>query len=364
MGMRLGSAHGLGAHTWRALMSALAVTMLVTLGTTSASARSATCSVTNTDSGRSFPRLQQAVDAAKPGARLTVRGICHGKTVIDKRLLIVGVTTRRFGPPKLTRYAKPLVLEVLPRGRVKLWDLVVLLGDSFDYSYPGISNEGNLVLRDVVVRRNRPCSAGNHAVYNLFGGFLSMRGHSSVSRIRCDDPSVEEYNDLRIGGVFNDGTLVMHDASSIFDNRGRGLTNSGRVTMNDTSSIRANRALDDVSGGVWNDERAVFTMNDASTISDNSGSYSGGVSNLGTFSMNDDSSIRGNRATLGSSGGFTNWGTLTMNDASSMVGNTAVASPGGLHNGLFNASRGVLIGINCGPGGNIYGNTPDDCYLE
>ncbi len=57
---------------WRLLVAAItALALVMALGATSASAaRSATCSVTDTDSGRTYPRLQTAVDAAKPGAHL------------------------------------------------------------------------------------------------------------------------------------------------------------------------------------------------------------------------------------------------------------------------------------------------------
>jgi hypothetical protein len=156
------------------------------------------CRVTNTDSGQRYTRLQPAVDAAKPGSHLIVKGICVGKTVIDTRLVIEGVTTTRF----------------------------------------------------------------------------------------------------------------------------------------------------------------------ASTVSDNSGSDTGGVTNWGTFTMNDTSSIRGNRATTGSVGGVSNIGTLTMTAASSIVGNTAVTSPGGLGNGRSPGPIGTLVAVVCGPGGNVHDNTPDDCYVE
>ena len=85
MGNRLTPTHGhLGVRPL--LLAGLAVvTCITTLGATSASAaKSATCTVTNTDTGRTFPRLQQAVDAAKPGAHLVVKGTCLGGTFIDK----------------------------------------------------------------------------------------------------------------------------------------------------------------------------------------------------------------------------------------------------------------------------------------
>ena len=57
-----------------------------------------------------------------------------------------------------------------------------------------------------------------------------------------------------------------------------------------------------------------------------------------------------------------------MRDASSSIsGNSTVGfeddppSPSG---GLYIGRRTTLVCVTCGPGGNVYGNTPDDCYLE
>jgi hypothetical protein len=189
-----------------------------------------------------------------------------------------------------------------------------------------------------------------------------MRGSTSVTRNRC-----EKYSDYRRagrGGVGNGGTLVMHEASSIDGNPEGGLMNRGTVTMNERSSIRGNTRVDDAGGGLINHEGAAFTMNDASTISDNAASFSGGVTNLGTLMMNGASSIRGNLATVGSIGGVANAGTLTMHDSSSITGNTAVTSPGGLSNGRSPGTTGALVGVVCGPQGNVYGNTPDDGFFE
>ena len=358
--MRLESAYGLGSHTRRLLISALAVALLLTLGAFSASAAtSATCTVTNTDTGRTFPRLQQAVDVAKPGARLVVKGTCVGKTFIGKRLVIEGVRTHRFGRPKLSGAGTTRVLHIGERAQVKLWGVEILRGRSYSIYGAGIFNAGKLVLRDVVVHGNTLCYGG-FAVTN--SGFLSMRGSSSVSHNRCERFS--DYERAGRGGIANGGRFVMYDASSIEGNAEGGLVNNGTVTMNGTSSIRGNRAVESVAAGVYNHEHSVLTMNDASTISDNVTDFAGGVSNYGTFTMNDMSSIRGNRATLGSVGGVASLGTFTMTGASSIVGNTAVVSPGGLSNGRSPGPIGSLVGVTCGPGGNVYGNTPDDCHIE
>ena len=44
-------------------------------------------------------------------------------------------------------------------------------------------------------------------------------------------------------------------------------------------------------------------------------------------------------------------------------GGNGVLGQGG---GLYNASGGTLVGVNCAPHtyANVYGNTPDDCYVE
>jgi hypothetical protein len=50
-----------------------------------------------------------------------------------------------------------------------------------------------------------------------------------------------------------------------------------------------------------------------------------------------------------------------MSGTSSISGNTALQSGGGLVR-----TRGTLTGVSCGPGtyANIYGNSPNDCFLD
>ena len=170
MGMKSGRAHGLGTHGWRSLVATLAAALLVTLGATSASAaKSATCSVTNTDSGRTYPRLQQAVDAAKPGAHLVVRGTCHGGTFIDKE-------PRHQRAPRRARTGKPVLdggIESFGKARpspdhqakVKVNIRGLVIRDGKATRIPnggGISNKGKLTLRDVVVRGQRSGARRRH----------------------------------------------------------------------------------------------------------------------------------------------------------------------------------------------------------
>jgi hypothetical protein len=128
----------------------------------------------------------------------------------------------------------------------------------------------------------------------------------------------------------------------------RGVGNAGTLTMNDESSIHDNH---------WRQGRGPM------------GSFApappgGGVINRGTLTMNHASSIHGNStvsvvAGTGQGGGVYNAGHMTMTGSSIITENRA-----GLGGGLYNVSGGTLNGVVCGPGGNVYGNTPDDCFIE
>ena len=106
--------------------------------------------------------------------------------------------------------------------------------------------------------------------------------------------------------------------------RGGGVYNTGRLVMRDHSAIHANElgAGDDCSSPEWGPGDA----------------QGGGVYNTGSLIMRDQAGIAGNGPTND------NWTELQ----------------GG---GIYNAMGGTLSGVLCGAGGNVYGNTPDDCYF-
>ncbi len=79
-------------------------------------------------------------------------------------------------------------------------------------------------------------------------------------------------------------------------------------------------------------------------------SQGGGILNRGTLELRD-VSVQSNHATSG--GGILNIGQLALNGSSSVRNNTATVSGGGILN------TGTVAGAVCG--GNVYGNTPDDC---
>ena len=396
---------------WRLAIAAIIVALAldVTLGATSAWAASpSACVVTNTDSGRTYPRLQTAVDAAKPGARLVVRGTCHGGTFINKSITVAGQQTERTGKPILNGGIEALlpgstrVLTIRPGIKVNIRGLVIRNGKATRIpNGGGISNKGRLTLRDVVVRGNAAVRGGG--IYNE--GALRMLGRSVV---RDNTGLYPSYLTEVVSGVFNTGRLVLDDRTRITSNfGGSGVLNSGTLVMNGSSNISASDFGRGVSG-VTNS--GTLVMNDASSISEQ-----GPVSNSGTLVMNDASSIHHNRITGGMSGcgtgqgggvrntgsltlngsasihhnsvwggcsysqspppydrarggGVYNSGSLTMTGASRINDNEAMTSGSGvrgLGGGVYNASGGTLVGVNCAPHtyANVYGNTPDDCYI-
>jgi len=421
---------------WRSLIAAIvALALVMALGASSASAASPpACRVQDTDSGKTYQALQVAVDAARRGDRLTVKGTCVGKTVIDRNVVLVGVQGPGSGKPTLTGVRKSLVIVVTDGARVKLRDLKIVRGATADGGC--IINRGNLVLRDVVVHYCYPTDgigpfggAHNLGKLTLNGqsrinrsgpggvlneGVLVLNGQSSIygngteygaagatnlgTLVMNGSSSISHNGGQYTGGVDNFGTMTMNDASSIEGNgsdgeygyasggvyngvtgprRWPGLrrVHRGVLTMNDTSSIRGNESWNGVGGGLTNAGGEV-RMNDAASISGNSaGGEGGGVMvEQGRFTMNDASSIHGNTTRWSGGGLVLAAGRFFMNDASTISGNVAPkvgeatnedgGFVGGGGGGGLVLGGGALHGVDCGPGGNVTGNSPDDCYVE
>lgn len=332
---------------WRLLIAAIVAVALIggidAVPAVGASPRA--CQIRNVNTGQTYQRLQRAVDAARSGHRLAVRGLCRGSTVIGKRLAIKGVRKGRSGQPSLSGVGKFRVLTIAPGARVTLRGLVVLRGKSVvpartsarNVQVAGrlngfggaILNRGSLTLIDVQVRRStagRGGRGGGGGIYNT--GTLILRG---ATRIRGNfAPSG--------GGVDNRGTMQMNGSSAILANsadRGGGVANSGSLTMNGSSRISRNGAASD--GGVTNTGRLV--MNDRTTISSNSGGFDGGaggvfVGRKGTLLMREEASIRSNASVESAGGGVANsGGVVRLSDTTSIAANSAAACGGLLTRG-------------------------------
>ena len=328
------------------LSTVVALALVMTLGAASATAASpSSCRVQNTMTGKTYTALQAAVDAAKWGHTLTVKGTCVGKTDIRKSLAIEGITSPRWGKPILDGARKTRVLQVGQFATVTVTNLTIQHGRASRSSMEGggTGNFGVLTLRNVVVRDNFAWNGGG-GIYNQGVAILTLAGRTSIRDNGCSSEGC---------GI----NSVRCPSDQLF-----GCGHPPSITMEDTSSVSGHKH-----SGVYLED-GTLTMNDRSSIFGNKSTAGGGVDLYGQLVMNDASSIHDNRANEGG-GGVAGAGTLTMNDASSIHDNRAVAADGtpGQGGGIWFTSWGGdpnLVGVTCGPGGNVCGNTPDDCFFE
>jgi hypothetical protein len=196
-----------------------------------------------------------------------------------------------------------------------------------------------------------------------------MNGHSSIRRNSGDGVQIwgrgtvtlNAYSSIRgnsdDGVENNGGTLTLNDASAISGNRD-GVWNSGTLTLNGESRISRQSGT-----GVLNSERGgVVVLGGSSRVTGNGRGrwvqpsyHVGGIYNMGALTLNDAARVSRN----------TNWGvlqrmggSLTMNGTSRITANHGLGKRGG------GVHEGTMTGVTCGPDGNVFGNTPDDCYIE
>ena len=363
---------------WSRLIPAIAtVSFIFTLGATSASAaKSATCSVTNTDTGRTYTRLQSAVDAAEASQTLLMKGTCTGRTDIRKDLTIEGLSGPTAARPSLLGHVPNEYLLNVMRGVSVTLGGLTIRGGRTPPDGGGIQNRGTLTLRDVVVRdfrrgvlnQRRLTLSGGTAVKDNRATWCA--GVDSNGTLVMNDTSRISGNSARHmgGGVCNDGSLVMNDASRITRNRagywGGGIHNWDDVILNDTSHISGNRAGRG-GGGVFNALYGSVTLTDAAHISRNRATDGGGVLNHLAVTLNGTSHISDNTARDDGGGVLDEYGaaSLTMHDAAYITGNKAHDDGGGLWHRRHNRARSRVV---CAPEtlANVYGNTPDDCFFE
>lgn len=253
------------------------------------------CRVRNLETGRVSGSLQAAVDAARSGHRLRVRGTCKGTTTLRKELRIQGRQTEASGRPTLDGDDRGAVVTVAEGVSVWLRDLVVRGGEAPRGG--GIRDAGRLVLRDVTVRANRATIGGGIHVWP--GAAVYMRGATMVRG--------------------NEATQ-----------HGGGVSLRGSASMTDQSVIRDNSAGQD-GGGVWSYEGSLIVKGDATIARNGAGRHGGGILNRGA--------------------------SLLLEEQGLVQGNSAAVQGGGVYD-----DAGSVAGLVCGDGGNVVGNTPDDCF--
>jgi hypothetical protein len=312
--LRRGASFGLAAM--------LAATLAVSAAGSASAASPTACRVTNLRTHVTKSGLQPAVQRARAGDALTVRGTCHGTATIEQDLTITGVRTRTSGAPVLDGDDQG---EASIEAWCTIWTPECIAG-----AKPLAVTIRNLTIRDM--------SAGilNHADLHLRN--VVIRG---------------SYR-----GIDNDGRVWLDGSTSSTRNKHGivnrvGATQAGRVTMNGTSQVVRNRSEEEAAGVV---NHGTLTMNDASRIAGNTSPNwgAGGVDNHGTLRMNDSSRITGNTGVV--AGGVFNMGLLVMRSASAITANVAIEGAGGVQD------EGTVDGLRWPPTPhpNVYRNTPNN----
>jgi hypothetical protein len=258
--------------------------------------------------------LQAVIGAATRFDVIAVKFVCVGNFKIAKPLTLIGKPTTDLPYAILNANGHGQVL-VVPRAHVTLENLKITGGsDERWHQGAGITTAATLVLIDTIVKGNT-----GTGIYNT--GNLTLDGASIVSH--NSEAGIHNH------GPTNLPSLIMNGASSVAANSGYGIYSYyAYTTLNDASSVTRN--VTGVLTSVYNWD-GTLTLNDSASVSDNVGTLPA-VDNVGSFTMNGTSSVRGNTATIWSGGGVSNASTanMTMNDSSSVVGNSTVRSGGGV----------------------------------
>jgi hypothetical protein len=239
----------------------------------SSRATSGTCRVVNVRSGEHSrgqgANLQAAIDAADPGDRLRIRGICHGSFALNIKLTLVGKATPRFPHATLDGDDAGRVLESTSGGELR--SIVIRHGRA--RSGGGILNTGGILTLTGQTRVR-----GNHAGW---GGGISL----SNGRVILADRTVVQHNVAKNsgGGVYIDyaGKLVVRDDAQVRGNRsggdGGGVTASiGVVTLRGRAWVHGNQARGS-GGGIANLDGWSWFWNQARVTGNTAVKEGGGV---------------------------------------------------------------------------------------
>lgn len=302
---------------------ALAVGMLVVLAPTAVGGPPS-CAVSNTRTHKGYSSLQGAVNAAKAGDTLEVKGTCVGNTSVDRNVTLKGVTNNAFpGTPTLDGGGAGTVLHVT-NGTTTVDGLKITNGVA---SVESVEGNGCCV-----------------------GGGIAVSGDTAGARLV--------------------NSLVTGNAASVF---GGGIdVDDGTLTLVN-STVTGNTS--DSSGGIDSDFGTITLI--GSTVSNNTvaggtacqgvGSCAGGIWNFGGTLTLIDSTVSGNTATR-RGGGIVNQtptggptAVLTLSGTSAITNNHAISDPTVNLGGGIWIRGGATVSATADWTGSVSGNTPDQC---
>ena len=255
--------------------------------------------------------LQRVIDAASYGDKITVKRVCVGNFLIDKKLFLVGVPTpTRSRAVLYGNGATTLVVS----SYVRLTNLKIT-GGATTGDGGGIYNIGSLTLIDTVV-------TGNTAAY---GGGISNGGDEA------------HYS----ANLFLKGTSSVTHNTATSDGGGIDNTTFGTFVMNDSSSVTANHA--DLSGGGIANHHGPMTLKGLSSVNDNTAAAFGGGIYVegGSVAVQGGASVAANIADSDDTNGGTGGGAYTLCTGTL----TGAADGGNIHNNLRGATAPVVDNI-------------------
>ena len=281
------------------------------------------CAISNAKTHKDYSSLQSAVDAAKAGNTLEVKGNCVGNTSVDKNITLKGITNKPFpGPPTLDGGGTGTVLHIT-NGTTTVDGLKITNGVA------DVSSDDN---------GGDCCVGGGIAISGPTAGALVLN-----SLVTGNSAS------LFGGGIdVDEGTLdvVNSTVSANTADQGSGGidTDFGTVTLTG-STVSGNTVANGSAGGIWN-FGGTLTLNN-STISGNSADNPSATLARG-------GGIRNQSALDAAGTAVVSQATLTLSGTTTITGNQA--EQGG---GISNRPLSTVLASNWT--GSISGNTPDQC---
>jgi hypothetical protein len=282
------------------------------------------CAVSNARTHKDYSSLQNAVDAAKAGDTLEIKGTCVGNTSVDNNITLKGITNKAFpGTPTLDGGGTGTVLHIT-NGTTTVDKLKVTNGEA---SVESVEGNGCCV-----------------------GGGIAVTGDTAGARLV--------------------NSLVTGNTSGVF---GGGIdVDDGTLTLVN-STVTGNTS--DSSGGIDSDFGTITLI--GSTVSNNTasggtacqgvGSCAGGIWNFGGTLTLIDSTVSGNSATR-RGGGIVNQtptggptGVLTLSGTSAITNNHAISDPTVNLGGGIWIRGGATVSATADWTGSVSGNTPDQC---
>lgn len=205
------------------------------------SAIAATCSVKNTRTGHVHLTLQRAVDLARSGDTLTIRGTCGHAGIRLKALKLIGIPTAASPQPTLDGEGTHGVLFI-KRSEVVIAGLKITngyrnVGSGIYLLYGTLTLTGRTIVTGNATPRSNITAQPGGGIYNG-GGTLRLRRSTLVTDNQADVG----------GGIYNDhdSTLVLGDEAEVSENHARvggGIYNSwGTVILKGAASVAANSA--------------------------------------------------------------------------------------------------------------------------